>query len=561
MGGGFAGGTDAQIAREYRARYRSRFRNAFASLGKILRKAITPIMVIAGSGLILFFVLTGSKTGFYVFLVYLPIAWLLIFILAATTPEKLNSIRYLLKSFEYQVDRAKQNLGNDHKSIDEQVRKAFLRLHGEVQALLQYKKIKMSQVKREVLRFHAPDEPLEARWRPPTLSEMGYVLAAADTYAPYTAVLALYKYSGEARSRNGTIVDAYTILQEGFDATFSAAFAARVQSPFPIHLDAPDNTHTSVAATASIANERGNADTEHHVAYILSLLGPLTWPTATALDANLRAMAALAADTPRSALLSAISARGILRSLFTEGISHLQSSLHLANAALRQTPLPFVCALAGIARDNSDNHKRLFTLLDTVAEILVPSAASSRADLADLLKASAATIQRFEVIPADKPIAHAGRVYAEARGAEADAEFFNKIKQLYDADTHSADAPVPLVVMTTNFTFKAFQSLLRSYGELQPGKTQQAIIDTLLAALNDGRLRLNTVEGNNVVQVNNQPLIFSANAALVAVDGVNSAARYVLWTLAGQALAVPGDQLGHLLETARKISVYGADIG
>lgn len=551
--------SDALLAHERRARYFGWLRDLTKRALRLARNAITPLAIVIGLGMVAFFVVAESKPVFFAFLVYLPLAWLLVFALAAEKSDEYQSVRSLLTSFQYQVDRAKQNLGQDNKAVDESVKKAFDRLHREVRALLLDKKIGMSQIRREVLRFHDPDEPMGTRWRPPTLSEMGYVIAAADAPEPANQMLALYKYSGEHSSGNGALMDTYTILKEGSSDTFSGVFAAKVQSPFRIRLVVPEDTRRRLESPGSQPEQTAPANTDLNVAYILSMLGPVTRADTRAVEANLRALSVLPVDTAPAQALTAPAVRAHLRTVLTESIAHDDSSLRTAAAALRQAPQQFVCALADVSHDAGDQLAGGTATIDTLAAILLPSAAQHRPALSAELKDFALTVQSLAAIPSTQVITHPGSAYVEARGAEADAGLLSRIAQLLAPSVKDAAAPIQPVFVTTHLTEDYFRMLLQGFRDLQPGGKAQADIDVLAAALDAKTLRLNTVDGTgavtlqNVAQSTAGPLYLLTDIGRVNHDTAAGSARAVLWTLSGRALEVPADTLDRLQQIELRV--------
>lgn len=551
--------SDAWLAHERHARYIDKCRYFLRRAIRFLSTVVTPLAVVFGIGLVGFFVIAESKTAFYVFLVYLPLAWLLILVVAAAKPVESHSVRALLNSFQYQVDRARQNLGRDTRSIDDAVQKAFDGMDQELRAQLQNKKIRMAQVKGEVLRFHDPEEPLGTRWRPPTLSEMGYVIAAADTFAPNTPLLALYKFSGEDRSRGNTVMDAYIILKEGSSDSFSGAFAAKVLSPFQIRLVIPEETIARLGAPHTQSRETSRSDTDHNVAYIMSMLGPIVPGNTRALQASLRAVSHVRPDTAHSEKLPAASVRGALRILLTEGISHDASLMQLTAAALRQAPQQFVIALASLAREDHDNPAGLQSALNTLAAILAPSAEPCRPELAAALKDYALTIQSLAAIPADHRINNPGFAYIEARGAEADSGFWSRIAQLAVAADSSEKVPLQTLLVTTTLNNDTFRERLKGYYDLQHGHKTQDDIALLWAGLDAEKITLNTVRDfppvavTDFVKAPSSSLVFTTDAGLVQLDGVASVARYLIWTPCGRLLDVSGEKLNRLQQQEARV--------
>ena len=521
-------------------------------------------MVLFGVGLVLFIVFTESEAGFLILLVFLPVAWVLMVVLALNSPDKARSVQTLVKSFYRQVDKAKQQLANDPKSIDEKVQSAFDKLHAEVQSLLQSKKIKITQLKREVMRFHSPDKTPDSRWQPPSLSEMGYVLVASDVFSPDAPVLALYKFSGEERSRNGAVADTYTILKEGSSVSFSPTFKAKIQSPFPnqiVAVNRADAAHDA-AVNAGPKNSEG-ANSDHNVGYILSLLGPVTPSNVNTLEENLRAMAGPRAEAVLAEPSPAMSVWGDLRSLLTDAISHQESSLQMARKALRQEPQLMICAVTDVHHDSEDNRKMRGDVFEALADVLMPPAESSRPEWVALMTDLASNIHAFAATPVEQAMEYVGIAYVEARGAEADAGFLNRVAQLLVPSTQVTNEQARLVFMTTNLSAEEFRTQLRGYSALDPGEAALATLTSLLAALDVKQLILNTVDGDNPVKASDflhsvrgkidRCLFFSANPALVDLEDIEFPMRYMLWTLSGRVLEVPSDSVNVLTETAQKI--------
>jgi hypothetical protein len=524
-----------------------------------MQNRLTPALCLVALVLVLYLFLADSITAFHALLAVILPAWVLVIVIATDNLRDSRSVAALLNDFAYQVDRARQNIGNDPKAIDQSVQAAFDKLHAEVALLLRRRKIRMAQVKREVLKFHDPGEPLTGRWRPPTLSEMGYVLAAADRFAPDAAVLALYRFSGEQRDRNGTVADTYTILKEGSSTAFSAAFDAKIQSPYTVALTpfAPPLADTgTVAVTAAPAHAGSVADSDHNVGYILSLLGPVTPLSAQAFEQNLRAIARHPAKAAQA--LPADLVWGNLRSLMTEPMLHREDVLAAASNALRQAPHLLVCAVAGhgcgAGNDNSDDaHCSVLTVL---AEMLAPANDASRAALATAVRIFASSIRRLAPVRIDEPIANPGYACVEARGAEADAGLLKCIAQLLSPAAGAAHAHPVIVV--TNLTQHAFQQRLSGYGELSPGADDQAVIDTLLAGLQTHALTLHTVAGVDALKAQNivardPQIIVSCDPALVDVEGLGRDVQYLLWTAGGRALRVDTHTMRYLPAAAQEI--------
>lgn len=538
-----------------------------------LLKVIVALAFLVGIVLVLLEAYRGSQTNFLALAGFLLVAWIAVFYFFIWPDDSPRSIHRLLNSFTYHVDLARQQYANDPRLIEAQVLKAFEKLHTEAETLLRKRSIRIAQVQREVMRFHAPHGPTGPRWRPPTLSELGYVLAAAARYVPGMPVLALYKYSGEERTQGGQIADTYTILKEGDLPAFSGQFDAKVHSPFAIPLTPPEGTSTSIGA-----DEAGRpvdtpmntvADSEHNVAYILSLLSPITTFNAHVLADNLRAMAALPADTDYARMLSPASVRSWQRSVLTERIGFLKSSLPLARHALRQEPHLMVTALADVYRNDSDEAAALSFCLASIADVIAPLSAHPRHDIEYWLKEFARLAQSLAVLPIDQPLVNPGIAYVDARGAEADAALLKRTAELTLTTEQDRAESTLRVHVLSHLTQQEFHGRLRGFRELNAGEDDQAVIHRLLQNLHEARLVLHTVDGTHAAkakafprpaghQISNE-LYCAVNAAGVDVEGMSPQARYVLWGLNGRALCGSVEAVRPLIDIAQKIRGLAAD--
>lgn len=511
----------------------------------------------------------GSDTNFLLLVGFVVAAWIVVFYFVIWPDDNAYSARKLLSSFTYHVDLARQQHGTDTRILEQQVLKAFEKLHNDTEALLQKRLIRIAQLKREVMRFHIPPSPHAAkstRWRPPTLSEMGYVLAAADKYTRGEPVLALYKFSGEARSGAGQVADTYTILKEGRLSDFSGNFEAKVQSPFPIALDAPpvarDASGDEVPMSRIDTPLDALADSEHNVAYILSLLGPVTTLNNAVLNDNLRAMSALAPDPAHARVLSAASVRSWQRSALTERIGYLKSSLPLARRALQQEPQLMVGALADIYRNGDDDAAALSFCLATIADMLAPLSAQPRHDIEYWLSEFTRLTQNMTVATG-APLENPGIAYIDARGTEADAALLRRAAELTSTAAKDAGERGIRVHLFSDLTDQAFRRQLRGFRELNAGAEDQAVIHALLQHLNEDKLSLHQVDGNETLKAKafprpagHQPgneLYYAVNPAGIELEGAAPQARYVLWTLSGRALHAPAAEAQPLIEIARKL--------
>jgi hypothetical protein len=221
----------------------------------------------------------------------------------------------------------------------------------------------------------------------------------------------------------------------------------------------------------------------------------------------------------------------------------------------------FVATLADIERNHQDNPARLRSALDAIADILVPAPNPAQAEVLLALQRLALTLQPLTVLGDEERLNHPGLIYLEARGAESDAEFLKRLAQLIKP-------AVPLLLMTTTLSLHEFQSQLRGYVELQPDAAHQAILATLQHALQDGKLKLNTVSDSAPVAVRgligelgSKTLVISANPLLTDMDGIENPVAYVLWTLSSHALVIPGAQMHAVLSLIGQIATDLRRIG
>lgn len=533
-----------------------------------MQNHVTPVLGFVALVLIPCFLFLEPASAFYVLLAVIVPAWLLILFLAARNLQDTRSVASLFRDFEYQVDRVRQNVRHEPQAVDQGVQAAFDQLHADVASLLRRRRIRMAQVKREVQRFHAPDKPLGVRWRPPTLREMGYMVAAAETYSPDTAVLALYKYSGEERNHRGAVADTYTILKEGASPAFSAAFKAKIQSSLLVALApreaavAEAHAAPATAMPAAADNTGGAADADHNVGYILSLLGPVTLPSARVWEASLRAIARYPADAAQA--LPADMVWSNLRSVLTAPMLHHGDRLAAASAAIRQAPHLLLCAAAGrepcqSAEDGTDAR---CSALAALAEMLAQNDdEASRAGLANAARVVVSSIRALEPVPAQQPLVNGGCAYVEARGAESDAGLLKRIAQLLAPAPPSTDEHRVLVV--SHLTRNAFEQRLRGYAALSPGIDDQGVIEALLEGVQSNALALHTVTGlralkaQDLLNAQRGPYtILSCDPTRVDVEGLECGMQYLLWTAAGRALKVDPHTLLYLRPAAQQIRDY-----
>ncbi len=520
--------------------------------------AVMSIIVLFGLGMALYVGLAQSKSALVVLIVFLPLAWLFVFILAVKKPGERRSALSLLKRFTHQVDLANQQLSSDPKLIDRNVLAAFDKLHGEIKSLLAQKKVRFAQLRQVILRFPYPAAPQQGtRWRPPTLSELGYVIGIGEKYSPNTPLLALYKFSGEGRNKDGLVADTFTIMAASVPLAHAALFAAKVYSPITNYAAA--NSPPLAAAgpggmpPQALPKPRAVSGEDNAVGYALSLLGPITLLSTRSLVRNLLAIARLPADTALSTAIPATALRRHLRDLLTDKLEHAEAPLTMARDALRQEPQLLVCAIADASRDLKDSTAEILPALTLLAEILIPDAPASRPALMSLMTEVVVTIQSLRVIPAGQPIVNPGVVLIEARGAETDAGLLERVAHWVLPAVQHSKTTAGRVIVTTHLTEEAFHAQLRSYSDMKPGKHDQAVIDVLEVALNVKKLLLHTSGENRPVKVHEllhspgkKPvswLLFSANPALVDLTGSGPPAQHVLWTLSGRALDTGGIDL------------------
>lgn len=531
----------------------------------ILINATTVVIVLGGLGLALFAGMAQSQTAIVALLVYLPLAWLTIFIVALRNPGERRSVLSMLKRFRHQVDLAKQQLSSDSAFIDANVLAAFNKLHAEISALLAQKEIRIAELKRELERFPYPTVSEQGpRWRPPTLSELGYVIGLSENIAPDIPLLALYKFSGEERNDAGSVVDTFTILPASVPRIHAAQFSAKVHAPKSSYIFAinhPAAAPSSIVPAATIAQTRPDEANEvvlatradNNVGYALSLLGPVTLSHTRELAQNIRAMAHLPVDTaPSSAMTDAWVQRN-LRDLLTERLAHSPVPLVQARQALQQEPQLLIAAIADACRGDENNRTTLLPTLATLTEILLPSAPASRPALVALANDILAFIQSLPVISTAHKMVNPGVVYVEARGAESDAAFLQQVAYWLVPGNQDASVRNAQVIMTTSMAEQAFREQLREYSELQPGQENLAVLDVLLVALNTKKLTLHRADGSRPVSLRrhlpatgNKPLrwlLFSANPALADLTDCPPPVQYILWTLTGRALDLGQNEL------------------
>ncbi len=521
----------------------------------IFTKTVTTVIVLFGLALALYAGISQSKTAFIVLAALLPVAWLLIVILVINNSGERRSANAQLRRFKYQVDLAKQQMNGDPKKIDQNVLKAFDILQDEIQSLLAQKRVRFKRLRQEILRFPFRTTPQQGtRWQPSTLSELGYVIGVSEKFSPATPLLALYKFSGEGRNTDGSVTDAFTIITESVPHAHAALFAAKVYAP----LANTATTRSLAPAAPELASmpppvdpQPGTAfDEDSGVGYALSLLGPITLSGVRTLTRNFQAIARLPADTAAPdampALMSSAPLRKNLRDLLTEKLEHSAAPLRMARHALRQDPQLLVCAIADASRDLKEGPAELLPALAMLAEILTPITPAARPALISLMTEWVVLVQSQQVIADKQPIVNPGVVIIEARGAETDAGFLERVAHWALPAAQQPAANSGGVIATTHLTAGAFHAQLRAYSEMQPGRHGQAVIDALEVALNVKKLALNTVDHNRPIKAREllhspgkKParwLLFSANPALVDLTGSTPPVQHVLWTLSSRAL-------------------------
>jgi hypothetical protein len=530
----------------------------------ILIKTATTVIVLAGLGLALFAGFTQSAAAILVLIVYLPLAWLTTVALTLLNPGERRSALSMLKRFRHQVDLAKQQLSSDPHLIDDDVLAAFNKLHADIKALLAQKKIRINELKRELVRFPYPASLEQgSRWRPPTLSELGYVIGISEKVAPDAPLLALYKFSGEESNHEGSAVDTFTIMSDSVPRVHAALFSAKVHSPkanYALMNKQPSAAPATPVPAATLAQRQPDdpieavaaaeaTQSENSEGYALSLLGPITLSNTHELAENLSAMASLTDDATSSSAMPAAWVRRNLRDLLTERLAHSPAPLRMARRALLQEPQLLVSAIADARREGEYNPDALQSTVETLTEILLPSAPASRPVLASLTNDLMAFIQSLPVISTAQNIVNPGVVYVEARGAETDAVFLKQVAYWLLPAHQDASTIVTQVIMSAQLSEQAFRERLREFGELKPGQENQAVLDILLVALNMKKLALLTFHGadrNRPVNVRKhlpvpgkKPLrwlLFSANPALTDLTDCPPPVQHILWTLTGRAL-------------------------
>lgn len=504
--------------------------------------------------------------------VVLIAAWIVFCFYFVWPGDSTSQLRRLLRSFTYQVDRARQRHRDNSKQIDEDVFKAFAKLHAEIDALFRKHRLRVPQLRRAVMRLETRERSTGTRWQPPTLMQMGYALTATDKYQRGGSLLALYKFSGEERTRAGAIVGAYTIVKEGVADTFTGKFDAKVHTPDPVDFKTTEAARERAGPAAAVARAdsppMGSTDSEHNVGYILSLLGPLSDIDSTVLTDNLRAMAALAEDPAGVHPLTMAALRGWQRSVLTERIGYLESSLPLARRALRQAPQLLAAALADLLRETGQHASALSDCLAAMTDILVPVSRHDRGSIEQLLGNFVAQVQDMQVVPAAQALDNPGIAFVDLRGAESNSAMLRRVAELLATRAPEAGVQVYRVHVFIQISAQEFQSHLRGFRELNAGEQDQAALHTLLQGINEEQLALHSVESMLPLRARDftrpaghnhaQELFCSVNAAGLDLEGVAAQAQYVLWTLSGRALHAPVDHSRPLLESALMISAHGA---
>ena len=490
--------------------------------------------------------------------------------------QRAQAVTECLNAFYNRVDLAKQQHVHDAKAFDEQVQKAFEYLHQEIRLMLQKRQIRIADLKKKVLWFHSPDPPAGTRWSPPTLSQLGYVLAAADRFRADAAVLALYKYSGE-ESTNGGIVDSYTIVKEGASTEFSAAFAAKIRSPYAMALRVPDSVNTppnvkTATAPAQAPDAAANpvevdeAETEHNVAYVFSLASRVDANTLQRLQKNLAALAQLA-TTPGQAASSPLPTHQSLRSLLSDDLSQRKPELGAAHAALRRKPHLLVAALADLHRQQVIDERQLQSLLIHVDAALATASASILQERATRMQTLARTLQTLPALADGQVLRNPGATYVDARGADTDARFMLRMAQLAASSLLPTQRPGPALVVTSHLTDREWRARLGGYAALMPGEENRAALSTLMAALDTRALALHQVDDGQPLKVAEilrsqhataeQYLVLATDLALTMLDGMPPQLHYVLWTLTSQALIVDAAVRDELINGSRALRAHG----
>lgn len=535
-----------------------------------LLKVLVALAALCAIGFILYIGYTRSRAEFLVLGLMLLAAWSMFCFFFVWQGDDTHNVRRLLRAFTNQVDRARQRHRDDTRQIDDQVVKAFEQLHGEVDSLLRRHRLRMTQLRRAVTQLATRDAPDRPRWRPPTLMDMGYALTAAEQYQRGTSVLALYKLSGETRARSGEIVNTYTIVKEGVSTEFSGRFEAKVLSPHASVMAADSVTGESPRDAAHVARADvqpiGSTDSEHNVSYILSLLGPLDEINSGVLVDNLRAMAALKADTVTAPTLTLASVRGWQRSVLTERIGYLESSLPLARRALRQEPQILIAAIADLLRDPAKHWAIRMDCLAALTHILQPVSRYTRNEIERLFNQFVSQLHALESVAATQSQENPGLAFVDLRGAETNSLLFKYIAALLNTRAQGAGERLSRVRIFSNLTLPEFQAHLRGFRELNASADDQAALHTLLQGLNEEKLVLQHVTGSQVIKAKalarpaghalHQELFCAANPAGLDLEGVAPQASYVLWTLNDHALRASVEQLLPLLELARMIQGY-----
>jgi hypothetical protein len=182
-----------------------------------------------GAGLIMLVAYSEWEDSFVILLAILAIAWLLLVIYALSNVGKTPSVTTLLRTFRRKVDHARQQ--SNAALEDQLVLRAFDELDADIKSLLQRKKVRLARVNRDVMSFMYPAQSQSVHWRPPSLSELGYLLDVCKRRAKDAPVLAIYQLARENPDGTGAIAGTYEIMRKDMSSAFASTITISVATP------------------------------------------------------------------------------------------------------------------------------------------------------------------------------------------------------------------------------------------------------------------------------------------------------------------------------------------
>jgi hypothetical protein len=281
------------------------------------------------------------------------------------------------------------------------------------------------------------------------------------------------------------------------------------------------------------------------------------------LSENLAAMSALPQESLHSEPLSAAAIRSWQRSVLTERVGYLVSSLPLARRALCQAPQLMVAALADLYRRGEDDAHALSANLDTIAGMLSPHDVQARHETLNKLAALARHVQAMASVGEDQLFENPGVAWVDARGAEASAALLRRAAQLTTQFLRDTAERVYRVYIITELPEEEFKSRLRGFRELHAGEEDLTVIQNLMQAIQTRTLLLQTADASQPIRAKSLPfpaghqpdneVYITVNPAGFDLEGVSPEAYYVLWTLSGRARYARVGQVHALVDMAHDI--------